>query len=180
LPTASSASLAGIDSAPELAVLIILGIYAAAAVFNLYIPKLAIDRRLPSRHPLFVLKDFWHSFSPLWRDPLGQVSLAVTTLFSGASATLCLIVLSWAALVLGYDFESATQLTAAVQNFNENLSILVMLGAYAVMIRAALDVQTVLIAFGPFIVAIMYVICRAHRHDGVHRIRSPRSFAVGA
>ena len=235
----------------KLAILVILGLYVVAAAINLYIPRVAIDHKLPKRTPLFILQDFWHSFRLLWRDPLGQVSLAVTTLFWGAGATLRLIVLSWAALALNFDLERATQLTAvvaigialgsvvaaryvplagavkvlpvgiamglaviamvfikdwrlavlmlvaigamggyfvvpmnallqhrghllmgaghsiAIQNFNENLSILVMLGAYAVMLRADLTINTVIVLFGLLVAGTMYVIHRKHRKDQV-------------
>jgi MFS family permease len=73
--------------------------YLGAAVINLFIPLLPIDHKLPSRSPLYVLHDFWHSFKLLWRDPLGQVSLAVTTLFWGVGATLRLLIW-WGALSL--------------------------------------------------------------------------------
>ena len=71
---------------PHFALLVIVGLYLAAAGFNLYIPKLAIDHKLPERNPYFLIRDFWHSFIALWRDSQGQVSLAVTTLFWGAGA----------------------------------------------------------------------------------------------
>jgi MFS family permease len=238
-----------LDSAPELAILVILLLYMVAALINLYIPRVAIDHKVPRRDPLFLLHDFWHSFRLLWRDPLGQVSLAVTTLFWGAGATLRLIVLSWATLNLNFSLEQATQLTAvvavgiaigsalaakfvalersvrvlplgvamgvlvcamavvhdwriaivllvaagamggffvvpmnallqhrghllmgaghsiAVQNFNENLSILVMLGCYALMLRAELPLWLVVVLFGLFVAGTMTVIWRRHRHD---------------
>ena len=50
----------------------------------------------------------------LWKDAQGQVSLAVTTLFWGAGATLRLVVLAWAAFALDFGIEHATQLTATV------------------------------------------------------------------
>jgi hypothetical protein len=50
----------------------------------------------------------------LWKDPLGQVSLSVTTFFWGAGATLRLIVLAWAATALHYDMGEAATLTAWV------------------------------------------------------------------
>jgi MFS family permease len=240
-----------IDSGAKLAILVILGLYLLAAAINLYIPKLAIDHKLPKRNPVFILQDFWHSFRLLWRDPLGQVSLAVTTLFWGAGATLRLIVLTWAAAVLGFDLERATQLTAvvaigialgsvlaarfvslkgavkvlpvgiamgfavmsmifvqdwrvavavlmligmmagyfvvpmnallqhrghllmgaghsiAVQNFNENLSILAMLGAYALMLRADLGIDAIIVLFGLLVAFTMYLIYRKHGHDQV-------------
>ncbi|MDO9011498.1 MAG: lysophospholipid transporter LplT [Gallionella sp.] len=103
-----------IDSIPELAILIIVFIYIAAAIFNLYIPHVAIDHKPLSRNPLFLLSEFWHNFKLLWKDPLGQVSLAVTTLFWGAGATLRLLVLGWAAVALNYDIGAAAKLTAWV------------------------------------------------------------------
>ena len=103
-----------IDTAPELAISIIVLIYFIAAIFNLYIPRVAIDHKVLSRNPAFLLKSFWHDFKLLWKDPLGQVSLAVTTLFWGTGATLRLIVLGWAAVALNYDFSSAAKLTAWV------------------------------------------------------------------
>ena len=238
-----------IDTAPELAIVFILVFYLIAAIINLYIPRVAIDHKLPKRNPVFILQDFWHSFRLLWRDPLGQVSLAVTTLFWGAGATLRLIVLAWAALAFKFDLEKATQLTAvvavgiaigsvlaaryvslkravrvlpvgigmgavvvamvlvkdwrvaigllvligamggyfvvpmnallqhrghllmgaghsiAVQNFNENLSILVLLGVYAMMIKAELSTNTIIIAFGLFVSGTMYYLTRRHWHD---------------
>jgi MFS transporter, LPLT family, lysophospholipid transporter len=54
-----------------------------------------------------------------------------------------------------------------VQNFNENLSILVMLGAYALMLRGDLSIQTIIVLFGLFVAITMYVIYRKHRHDEV-------------
>ena len=104
----------GIDTAAELAIAIIVVIYFTAAIFNLYIPRVAIDHKPLSRNPVFLLSEFWHCFKLLWKDPLGQVSLGVTTLFWGAGATLRLIVLSWAAVALHYDISSAAKLTAWV------------------------------------------------------------------
>jgi LPLT family lysophospholipid transporter-like MFS transporter len=239
----------GIDTPPELAIVVILFFYFIAAVINLYIPRVAIDHKLQKRNPVFIMQDFWHSFRLLWRDPLGQVSLAVTTLFWGAGATLRLIVLTWASMALKFSLEKATQLTAvvaigialgsvlaaryvslkravrvlpvgiamgllvitmvfvtdwriaivllvligamggyfvvpmnallqhrghllmgaghsiAVQNFNENLSILVLLGVYALMIKADVPIQLIITAFGLFIAVAMGYLTRKHWHD---------------
>src|SRR3989338_7172446 len=103
-----------IRSIGELAVAVIVLIYVAAAIFNLYIPHVAIDHKPLSRNPVFLARDFWHCFKLLWKDPLGQVSLEVTTLFWGAGATLRLLVLAWAALALHYDIGEAAKLTAWV------------------------------------------------------------------
>lgn len=242
-------------SVAKLAIVLITLLYIAAALANLFIPCIAIDHRPPRRNPLFLLHDFWHSFKLLWRDPLGQVTLAVTTLFWGAGATLRLVILTWAGLVLKYDMQKATQLTAivavgiaigsvlagryvklrdstkvlpagivmgfvvigmvfvsdpliaagllmvigglggffvvpmnallqhrghllmgaghsiAVQNFNENLSILILLGCYALMDRAGWPMDWIIIAFGSFISLSMLAIqVRFRRIGGIEHI----------
>ncbi|MDO8443611.1 MAG: lysophospholipid transporter LplT, partial [Candidatus Azambacteria bacterium] len=103
-----------VGSIAELAIAFIVLIYIAAAIFNLYIPRVAIDHKPLSSSPVFLARDFWHCFKLLWKDPLGQVSLAVTTLFWGAGATLRLLVLAWAAVALNYDIGTAAKLTAWV------------------------------------------------------------------
>jgi MFS family permease len=245
----------GLDNlfiAPKFAIIAITGLYLGAALVNLFIPRLPIDHKLLSRSPLYVLHDFWHSFKLLWRDPLGQVSLAVTTLFWGVGATLRLLIIAWAALNLKYGLDQATQLTAASafgiaigsilagkfvrlqraigvlpagillgfvpialiwveslipalllltlagvlagyfvvpmnallqhrghllmgaghsiaqQNFNENISILMLTGAYALMVRADWHIHTIILVFGLFISGVMTAIWLRHRHDVVH------------
>jgi hypothetical protein len=209
----------------------------------------AIDHKLPKKTPLYILQDFWHCFRLLWRDPLGQVSLAVTTLFWGAGSTLRLIILEWAEPALGFSLTQATILTAvtalgialgsiaaarlvalnrsvrvlplgiamgffvivmayvtdwkvavlllviigaiggyfvvpmnallqhrghllmgaghsiAVQNFNENLSILAMNGTYAAMDKAGISITWVIVAFGLMVASIMFYLWRKHGHD---------------
>ncbi|MGZ8240595.1 MAG: lysophospholipid transporter LplT [Methylobacter sp.] len=239
----------GIDTAPEFAIFVILGLYFIAAILNCYIPRLPIEHTLPNRTPGFLLADFRRTFLLLWQDPLGQVSLAVTSLFWGAGTTLRFIILAWAAVSLKLDLEQATQLTAvvavglgigsvvaakavplnhavkvlplgivmgfvvlgmvfvtdwrlamlmliligilagsflipmnallqhrghqlmgsghsiAVQNFNENLSILVMLGAYALMIEAGFPVTAIVIVFGLTVSVTMAWLTKKHGHD---------------
>ncbi|QDC80629.1 lysophospholipid transporter LplT [Candidatus Methylopumilus universalis] len=99
---------------PLVAIIIITGLYLLAAVFNRYIPLLPIDHKLSKKNPLFMIKDFWHAFKVLWKDPEGQLSLAVTTLFWGAGASLRLIVIAWASYALQFNLEEATRLTAMV------------------------------------------------------------------
>jgi hypothetical protein len=53
----------------------------------------------------------------------------------------------------------------AVQNFNENLSILLMLGAYALMIDAGLSINTIVIVFGLFVSVTMGWLTKKHGHD---------------
>ncbi|MGI9212782.1 MAG: lysophospholipid transporter LplT [Methylococcaceae bacterium] len=242
----------GIDSAAEFAIAAILILYFLAAVFKLYVPKLPIDHALPKRTPLYIIQDFGHCFLQLWKDPLGQVSLAVTSLFWGAGTTLRLIVLIWAATALGMDLEHSTQLTAvvavgvgvgaavaaklvplehsvrvlpmgiamgltvasmvfihdwqialpalaligamggyfvvpmnallqhrghmlmgaghsiALQNFNENISVLLMLGVYALMIKAELSANVIVFIFGLLVAGGMSVLTKMHWHDQDH------------
>ncbi len=238
-----------IDTAPDLAIAIILVLYFIAALFNLYIPRLPIDHKPLSRNPVALLQEFTHCFKLLWKDPLGQVSLAVTTLFWGAGASLRLILLAWAAVALHYDISSAAKLTAwfavgisigavlaarfvkleqavkvlpvgigmgllvltmplitspllatimligmgamggffvvpmnallqhrghllmgsgssiAVQNFNENISIFLMLGLYALMDKMGFSIYAITIAFGLLMAGIMGVLYKKHGHD---------------
>lgn len=235
--------------ADSISILIVLGLYSLAAFFNLAIPKLPVEHELINRDIYSLWKDFWASFFSLWRDPLGQVSLAVTSLFWGASTTLRFIILLWAAIALKFDLQEATQLTAivavglavgaviasklvplehavnvlplgiamgfvivlmswvtdvwlavmlliligilagsflvpmnallqhrghrlmgsghsiAVQNFNENSSMLLMLGAYALMLNHNLAVKSIVIIFGLFVAAVMALITLKHGHD---------------
>jgi hypothetical protein len=53
----------------------------------------------------------------------------------------------------------------AVQNFNENLSILAMLGLYALMLRAGLGVPVIVVVFGLGVAAAMTLLWQRHRHD---------------
>lgn len=239
--------MASVD--PQAAMIAITGMYLAAAVFNVFIPKLPIDHTLPKKNPLFIISDFYRSFIALWRDPQGQVSLAVTTLFWGAGATLRLVVIAWAAVALSFGLDHATQLTAtvalgialgsiiaaryitlensvkvlpagifmgalviamvwvtewhvaaillfmigvlsgffvvplnallqhrghlligaghsiAVQNFNENLGILILSGAYTLMVKADLEINHIVVIFGLFVIITMSMINRLYRRQ---------------
>ncbi len=59
---------------------------------------------LPS-NPLGHAEGLQRLLSGLWNDKLGQISLAVTTLFWGAGATLQFIVIAWADAALGYNLQ---------------------------------------------------------------------------
>jgi MFS family permease len=238
--------------APDFAILVITALYLAAAFVNLFIPRLPIDHRLPKKTPGFILHDFWHAFTLLWKDPLGQVSLAVTTLFWGVGAALRLILIPWAAFKLAFGLDKATQMTSlsalgiaigaafagklvkleqsvkvipagiaigfipisliwvhdvwlsagillasgllsgfflvpmnallqhrghlimgaghsiAVQNFNENIGILLLIGAYTLMSRANMHIHTIMLLFGLFISIVMSGLWLRHHNDEVH------------
>ena len=239
----------GVDSPAEAAILLIVVFYAIAAVFNLYIPNTGVDHRAPSKNPLFLIREFAHCVKLLWRDKLGQISLASTTLFWGAGATLQFIVLKWAAVALGYTLSEATMLqgifavgiaagaiiaarlmplaraasvvpvgiamgiivivmifvrrvdvavplmvllgalagffvvpmnallqhrghilmgaghSIAVQNFNENLSILTMLAFYALLIWLDFSIYTVIVLFGLFVSGTMTLVRQRHLNN---------------
>jgi LPLT family lysophospholipid transporter-like MFS transporter len=144
----------GIDTPPELAISIIIALYLVAALFNLYIPRVSIDHKPLSRNPVFLMSEFAHCFKLLWKDPLGQVSLAVTTLFWGAGATLRLLVLAWATAVLHLDMGSAAKLTAWVA---VGIAIGAVLAARFVKLEHSVKVLPVGIGMGLVVLAMIPV-----------------------
>ena len=237
----------GIDSPAESAIAVIAGVYALAALFNFWIPDTGARYPRQQTNPLRLVADFSKCLGMLWRDKLGQISLAVTTMFWGAGATLQFIVLKWADVQLGMPLSRAAILqgvvalgiavgavvaarfvplkgslrvlpfgvamgvlvpmmtlvhtlpvayatlvliggmagffvvpmnallqhrghvlmsaghSIAVQNFNENLMILAMLALYAVLIRADVHINTVIVLFGSFVAVTMLGVIRLHR-----------------
>lgn len=85
-----------IDTPAESAIMIIMMIYVVAALINLKIPDTGARYVSQKTNPIELVKDFAICFKTLWNDRLGQISLAVTTLFWGAGATLQFIVIKWA------------------------------------------------------------------------------------
>jgi MFS family permease len=236
----------GIDSTGTMAVAIIGLLYLLAALFNLYVPDTGVDHKPLKKNPIYLIHEFNHCLKLLWRDRLGQISLAVTTLFWGAGATLQFIVIKWSEVALGLNLSQSSMLqgvvafgvaagaiaaarfitlrksvrviplgiamgvivlfmnfvhdmwlaiplliligamsgffvvpmnallqhrghilmgaghSIAVQNFNENLSILVMTGLYYLMIRMDLSIYWVLSLFGLFVSGLMYLIRERH------------------
>jgi hypothetical protein len=53
----------------------------------------------------------------------------------------------------------------AVQNFNENISIFLMLGLYAMMEKVEFSIHTIIFVFGLFTIGIMYLLYKKHGHD---------------
>jgi LPLT family lysophospholipid transporter-like MFS transporter len=253
----------GIDTPAESAILVIAAVYGLAALFNLRIPDTGARYAHQERNPLKLVVEFGHCLRVLWRDKLGQISLAVTTLFWGAGATLQFIVLKWADVQLGMPLSKAAILqgvvalgiaigaivaarfvplrgslrvlpfgvgmgvlvpmmtlvhdvsfaypmlvlvgclagffvvpmnallqhrghvlmsaghSIAVQNFNENLMILVMLALYALLIRADVHINVVIVLFGSFVALTMVAVMRLHaanqrRFDSVSLIGQAR------
>lgn len=236
----------GIDTPTEAALCVVVAVYVLASIFNLRIPDTGARYQHQERNPIKLITDFANCSATLWKDKLGQISLAVTTLFWGAGATLQLIVLKWAEKSLLMPFDKATSLVGvvalgvalgaatsakvvplkksltviplgiamgvivmcmtmvhsvllaypllmligvlsgffvvpmnallqhrghvlmsaghsiAVQNFNENLSILTMLAVYAIMITLNLDLNVIIVLFGLSVAGIMYLIMKRH------------------
>jgi MFS transporter, LPLT family, lysophospholipid transporter len=239
----------GIDTPTEAALSIITLAYLIAAIFNLKIPDTGARYQHQAHSPLKLITDFANCFTTLWNDKLGQISLAVTTLFWGAGATLQFIVLKWAEKSLHLPLDRAAILqgvvaigvalgamaaahfvplkksltvmplgiamglvvmgmtmvhsvwiayplliligvlsgyfvvpmnallqhrghvlmsaghSIAVQNFNENLSVLTMLVLYTLMISLNLNLNLVIILFGMFVAGMMLVVMRKHEEN---------------
>src|SRR5499427_268346 len=239
----------GIETPAEAATVVISGLYVIAAIFNLFIPDTGARYGKQQTNPILLMRDFYICFTSLWNDKLGQISLAVTTLFWGAGATLQFLVLQWAAVHLGLPLDRGAILqgitavgvalgaviagrfiplrrsldvlpagvamgavvtlmifvsnmgvvyallvvigmmagffvvpmnallqhrgyvllsaghSIAVQNFNENISILVMLAIYSAMIKASFHINTIIIAFGYFVVVTMFMVMLRHRYN---------------
>ena len=139
----------GIDTPPEAAIALLIAVYALAAWFNTRIPHTGVEMRPLRANPrhgfvrnmFALLPDFWHCNSRLWRDKLGQISLATTTLFWGAGGNLKYIVLAWAALSLDYNTVQASALTGVV-------AIGTAVGAVVASMRMRLDMATQVIPMG--------------------------------
>ena len=131
----------GIDTPPEAAIFVLIFIYMLAAWFNLKIPLTGVEMRPMSRNPLELVPDFWICNSRLWRDKLGQISLATTTLFWGVSGNLRYIILAWSAAALGYSTTQAASLGGVV-------AIGTAAGAIAASMRIRLDGATSVIPMG--------------------------------
>ena len=130
-----------IDTAPEAAITILIFVYLAAAWFNTRIPLTGVPMRALPRNMVTLLPDFWHCNTRLWRDRLGQISLATTTLFWGVSGNLRYIVLAWAAAALGYSVTQASALVGVV-------AIGTAVGAVAASLRMRLDQATTVMPLG--------------------------------
>ena len=102
----------GIDTPAESAILVIMVIYIIAALINLKIPDTGARYVAQKTNPIDLIADFAHCFRTLWADRLGQISLAVTTLFWGAGATLQFIVLKWAEVALNMSLSQGAILQA--------------------------------------------------------------------
>src|SRR5437763_6944630 len=144
----------GVDTAPEAAIAVLIFVYALAAWFNLRIPLTGVEMRHLPRNPLELVPDFWICNSRLWRDKLGQISLATTTLFWGVSGNLRYIILAWSAAALGYSTTQASSLSGVV-------ALGTAVGAIVASVRMRLDTATSVmplgIAMGLLVIAMNFI-----------------------
>ncbi len=104
----------GVDTAPEAAICVLIFVYLIAAWLNTHIPLTGVEMRPLPHRITSLLPDFWTCNVRLWRDKLGQISLAATTLIWGVAGNLRFIVLAWAATALGYSVTQASALQGVV------------------------------------------------------------------
>jgi LPLT family lysophospholipid transporter-like MFS transporter len=131
----------GIDTPPEAAIATLVTLYVIASLFNLRIPRTDTPLQTFSSSPVFLVRDFIDCNNRLWRDKLGQISLATTTLFWGVSGNLRYIVLAWAAVALGYGTTQASALVGVV-------AIGTAVGAVVASMKMKLDKATAVIPLG--------------------------------
>jgi MFS family permease len=144
----------GIDTAPEAAIALLILVYALAAWFNTRIPSTdAVMRPLPN-NLVALLPDFWHCNTRLWKDRLGQISLATTTLFWGVSGNLRYIVLAWSAAALGY---STTQASSLVGVVAVGTAVGAVVASMRMKLHQATRVMPLGIAMGLLVVAMNFI-----------------------
>ena len=131
----------GVDTAPEAAIAMMILIYGIAAWFNTRIPNTGAPIIPVPKNKLSLVPDFWHCNNRLWKDKLGQISLATTTLFWGVLGNLRVIVFAWAAVALGYSTSQASSLVGVIV-------IGTAVGAVIASMRMTLDRATSLIPLG--------------------------------
>ncbi|MFD1710596.1 lysophospholipid transporter LplT [Ottowia sp. GY511] len=130
-----------IDTPPEAAIAALIAVYVIAAIFNFRIPHSGVEMRAMPSNPMALLPDFWRCNSRLWRDKLGQISLATTTLFWGVSGNMRYIVLAWAAAALHYSTTQAASLVGVV-------ALGTAVGAIAASMRVRLERATTVMPLG--------------------------------
>ncbi len=143
-----------IDQAGEAAIGVIVLMYVTAAYINTRIPDTGARYPRQERSPWRLILDFGHCLATLWRDKLGQISLAVTTLFWGAGATLQFIILKWCEQVLGLSLSQGAIMQAVVA---VGIAIGSVWAAARVTLRRSLSVLPVGIAMGMVVIAMALI-----------------------
>ncbi len=144
----------GVNTPHEAALLIIAVMYLLAAAVNLHIPDTGARYPKQQTNPLILIRDFAGCLTVLWRDKLGQISLAVTTLFWGAGATLQFIVLKWAESHLHLPLDRGAILQGVVA---VGIAIGAVLAGRFVPLRRSLSVLPLGIVMGFFVGILIFV-----------------------
>jgi LPLT family lysophospholipid transporter-like MFS transporter len=97
-----------------LSIVVIFFVYVLSGLLTLGVPDSGARYPASRIHAVELVRDFERGNRMLWRDRDGGLSLAVTTIFWGAGATLQFVVLRWAADVMQLSLEHAAYLQAAV------------------------------------------------------------------
>ena len=143
-----------VDTPPEAAISVLIFVYFLAAWFNTHIPHTGVEMRPMPQRLMTLLPDFWTCNARLWRDKLGQISLAATTLIWGVAGNLRFIVLAWAAAALGYSVTQASALQGVV-------AIGMAVGAVVASMRMRLEdgprVITLGIGMGLLIIMLIFI-----------------------
>src|SRR5207245_7334538 len=138
----------------EAAIAVIVIVYAIAALFNLHVPRTGVALKTLPSHPFDTLRDFARCVRYLWRDRLGQISLAVTTLFWGAGATLQFIVIEWARSALNFDLSKAAILQGVTA---VGIAIGAVLASAWISLDRAVRVIPLGIAMGIVVIVMIFV-----------------------
>ena len=138
----------------DLAIITISILYLIAAIFNKYMPDVPINHKLKKNDPWSLIKDFFSSYKKLWADPLGQLSLTITTLFWGAGATLRLVIIGWAAYVLGYGLDKSTTLSATVAL---GVAIGAVIAAFFIKIKDSTKILPIGIIMGGLVCSMFFI-----------------------
>jgi MFS family permease len=133
----------------EVALAVVMFSYLLAAAFNLKIPDTGARYAAQERNPFKLIVDFSHCFMTLWRDRLGQISLAVTSLFWGAGATLQFIVLKWAEKALNMPLAKGAVLQGVVAF---GVAFGAMLAARRIPLKKSLTVMPLGFAMGIIVI----------------------------
>ncbi|AKJ32043.1 lysophospholipid transporter LplT [Caldimonas brevitalea] len=144
----------GINTASEGAIAALIVLYVVAALFNLYIPRTEAPLQPLPGTLIELVRDFRTCNRRLWRDKLGQISLATTTLFWGVSGNLRYIVLAWAAAALGYGTTSASALVGVVA---VGTAVGAVVASMQVRLHMATRVMPLGIAMGVLVIAMNFI-----------------------
>ncbi|WP_456281487.1 lysophospholipid transporter LplT [Cupriavidus sp. JZ107] len=143
----------GIDTPAEAAMVVIMLFYVIAALFNLFIPDTGARYPQQEKNPIKLIAEFADCFTALWKDKLGQISLAVTTLFWGAGATLQFIVLKWAEKSLGLNLSQGALLQAVVA---VGVAVGAIMAAMRIPLRKSLSVLPFGVAMGAIVMLMAF------------------------